>query len=206
MDLDEAFRKAAGTNDIVWKLDQGVDLDKEWGVAGLDNQGVCQGLCLCHAGLAKSGQETRGSNEADGRRELYAYANHAQQYFQEVGNPDNMAQVKRMYDFLGKFFNVKVKCDREFSLNFDYTSEMADFAWSKAPGYFQVLLPNHVVCFHLAQEITYFDPNCGMVRFNTQNQLSKFMKEYHMSAPFKELYDTEFGQTNARPLFVVGLE
>lgn len=206
MDLDEAFRKAAGTNEIAWQLDQGVDLEKEWRHVGIDNEGVCQGLCLCHAGLAKAGTETSGGNGAAQRHELFTYANHSQQYFDTVGNPDSMEQVKRMYNHLGKHFNVKVKCDREFSINFDYTSEMADFAWSKAPGYFQLLLPNHVVCFHLAQQITYFDPNCGMVRFNTQNQLSKFMREYHMSAPFKELYDTEFGQTDARPLFLVGLE
>ena len=205
MSLKTAFNTAAAGGTKEWSLSQNKDLKKEWGIVGVDNKGVCQGLCLCHAGMTKQGVKTKGGG-VEGRKALYAFANQAQQYFQEVGHPDDMNDVGRMYTFLGRNFDLRLKTIREFANEFDYPQAMSEWAWSRAPGFFQILLPNHVTSFHLADEIEYFDPNVGLASFRTQNLLTNFMKSYHMSAPFKENYGTEFGQTNPRPLFVIGLE
>lgn len=204
--LREAFKKAVEkTGEIELKLDQQKSLKKEWGVVGVNNKGVCQGICLCRAGIAKQGIDI-DIKSADGRKQIYAFANQAQQYFEDVGQPNNMDQVGRMYGFLGRNFDLGLKCIREFPNAFDYPKQMAEFAWPRAPGYFQILLPNHVVSFHLADDISYFDPNVGVASFTNLGLLTKFLESYHMSSPFKESYGTEFGQGNPPPLFLIGME
>lgn len=171
----------------------------------LDNKGICQGLCLCHAGMAKQGIKFKGGGE-NGMHSLFEYANHAQQHFETMGNPDDLNAVTAMYNHLSKSFNLKIKTIREFSCATGDVANMTQWAWGRAPGYFQILLPNHVVSFHLGDGVNYFDPNYGMSEFNTFNLFENFMGFYHTHPDFLTAYGLGHPMPSPRPVFVVGLE
>lgn len=205
MSLRDAFRSArTGFGRKEFPMQQKHELKK----LNLDSKGVCQGLCMAHAALRKAGRKTRVKEDTDfGMDELFAYANKAQQHFETIGNPDDLASVGRMYQHLGKHFDLKMKTIREYSCGNDDVKAMYQWAAQRKPGYFQVLLPNHVVSFHITDDIiSYFDPNCGSVKFAGLNDLSTFLNFYHTHPQFRKEYGLGEALPSSRPLFLVGLE